>query len=86
MAIKAIEDDVKKQKNLLENQLKAMLGEAECAKSRNGFSVSWKEAVSTRLDTATLKKEHPDLASEYTIKSSYRRFSVYKPKNNADNK
>lgn len=86
MAIKAIEDDVKKQKSLLENQLKSMLGEAECAKSRNGFSVSWKEAVSTRLDTATLKKEHPDLAAKYTIKSSYRRFSVYKPKNNADNK
>ena len=86
MAIKAIEDDVKKQKNLLENQLKAMLGEAECAKSRNGFSVSWKEAVSTRLDTATLKKEQPDIAEKYTIKSSYRRFSVYKPKNNADNK
>ena len=86
MAIKAIEDDVNKQKNLLENQLKAMLGEAECAKSRNGFSVSWKEAVSTRLDTATLKKEQPDIAAKYTIKSSYRRFSVYKPKNNADNK
>ena len=86
MAIKAIEDDVKKQKNLLENQLKSMLGEAECAKSRNGFSVSWKEAVSTRLDTATLKKEQPDIAAKYTIKSSYRRFSVYKPKNNADNK
>lgn len=86
MAIKAIEDDVKKQKNLLENQLKSMLGEAECAKSRNGFSVSWKEAVSTRLDTATLKKEQPDIAAKYTIKSSYRRFSVYRPKNNADNK
>lgn len=86
MAIQAIEDDVKKQKNLLENQLKAMLGEAECAKSRNGFSVSWKEAVSTRLDTATLKKEQPDIAAKYTIRSSYRRFSVYRPKNNADNK
>ena len=65
MAIKAIEDDVKKQKNLLENQLKSMLGEAECAKSRNGFSVSWKEAVSTRLDTAALKKEQPDLVAKY---------------------
>ena len=86
MAIKAIEDDVKKQKNLLENQLKAMLGEAECAKSRNGFSVSWKEAVSTRLDTAALKKEQPDLVAKYTVRSSYRRFSVYKPKNNTHNK
>lgn len=86
MAIKAIEDDVKKHKNLLENQLKSMLGEAECAKSRNGFSVSWKEAVSTRLDTAALKKEQPDLVAKYTVRSSYRRFSVYKPKNNTDNK
>ena len=86
MAIKAIEDDVKKQKNLLENQLKSMLGEAECAKSRNGFSVSWKEAVSTRLDTAALKKEQPDLVAKYTVRSCYRRFSVYKPKNNTDNK
>ena len=86
MAIKAIEDDVKKQKNLLENQLKSMLGEAECAKSRNGFSVSWKEAVSTRLDTAALKKEQPDLVATYTVRSCYRRLSVYKPKNNTDNK
>ena len=86
MAIKAIEDDVKKHKNLLENQLKSMLGEAECAKSRNGFSVSWKEAVSTRLDTAALKKEQPDLVAKYTVRSCYRRFSVYKPKNNTDNK
>ncbi len=78
--IKMIEEDVKKKKSELENKIKAMMGDAECGRSKNGYNVSWKSAVSSHLDTTKLKKDKPELVEEYTTKSSYRRFSVTKAK------
>lgn len=78
--VKMIEEDVKKKKSELENKIKAMMGKAECGKSKNGYNVSWKSAVSSRLDTTKLKKDKPEIVEAYTTKSSYRRFSVTKSK------
>jgi putative phage-type endonuclease len=58
-----------------ENLLKQMLGGNEA-----GFSgdrvVTWKSVTQERLDSKTLKAEHPALYGKYATKSSYRRFSV----------
>ena len=75
-----IEDEVKKGRTEAENQLKALLQNAECGKTPSGYSVRWKNSSTNRLDTTKLKAEHPDIVSQYTKTSNYRRFSITAPK------
>ena len=63
----------KKQK--AENLLKKMLGENEAGTSGSRI-ISWKSVTQERLDSKTLKAEHPTLYQKYVNKTSYRRFSV----------
>ena len=44
-------------------------------KTKN-FLVRWKEVVSSRLDGKALKEALPDVYSQYTRRSSSRRFTV----------
>lgn len=77
---KKIGEDVAAQIKECENQLKQMLGDAECGKSRSGYSVSWKSTTSNRLDSTALRNDHPEIAAQYTTQSSSRRFNVVAPK------
>lgn len=77
---KKIEDEVKKGKTEAENQLKALLQNAECGKTPSGYSIRWKNSSTNRLDTTKLKAEHPDIVSQYTKTSNYRRFNITAPK------
>ena len=77
---KQLEEKLKAARTENENNLKAMLGEAECAKTPGGYSVRWKSRTTSRIDTAKLKADHPDLVAKYTKTTSYRRFSITAPK------
>ena len=81
LEIKALEEELKKQKALAENKLKSILGDNEGGQSSAGFFVNWKSVNSNRLDTARLKAEHPELIEQYSISSTSRRFSITSPKN-----
>ena len=63
------------QKQEAETLLKQMLGENE-AGTAGARVVTWKSVTQERLDSKTLKAEHPALYKKYTNKLSYRRFSV----------
>jgi putative phage-type endonuclease len=63
------------QKQEAENLLKQMLGENEMG-TADGHIVTWKSVTQERLDSKTLKAEHPTLCQKYTNKTSYRRFTV----------
>ena len=63
----------KKQK--AENLLKEMMGSNEVG-TAGGRVVTWKSVVQERLDSKTLKAEHPALCKKYTNKTSYRRFTI----------
>ena len=80
LEIKALEEELKKQKALAENKLKSILGDNEGGQSAAGYSVNWKSFNSNRLDTARLKAEHPEIIEQYSIPSSSRRFSITMPK------
>ena len=80
LEIKALEEELKKQKALAENKLKSILGDNEGGQSAAGFSVNWKSVNSNRLDTARLKAEHPEIIEQYSVPSSLRRFSITMPK------
>lgn len=63
------------EKQLAENKLKQLLGNNEVG-AIGGNIVSWKSISQERLDTKTLKSEHPTLYKKYANTTTYRRFSV----------
>ena len=66
---------ITEQKQKAENLLKEMIGENEIATSGNRV-ITWKSISQERLDSKTLKVEHPTLYKKYTNKTSYRRFTI----------
>ena len=58
-----------------ENLLKQMMGENEIGTVGDRI-ITWKSVLQERLDSKTLKAEHPALYRKYANKTSYRRFSV----------
>lgn len=63
------------QKQKAENLLKEMLGEHETGTVGDRI-ISWKSISQERLDSKTLKAEHPTLYKKYVNKTSYRRFTI----------
>lgn len=63
------------QKREAENLLKQMLGENEVGIAGDRL-ITWKSVTQERLDSKTLKAEHPTLYKKFSNITSYRRFSV----------
>ena len=68
-------DRAAEKKQEAENLLKQMLGENESGIIGDSVVV-WKSIHQERLDTKTLKTEHPVLFKKYASQVSYRRFSI----------
>ena len=68
-------EKITEQKQKAENLLKEMLGENEVGTSGNSV-ITWKSMLQERLDSKTLKAEHPKIYAKYANKISYRRFSI----------
>ena len=66
---------ITERKQKAENLLKEMLGENEVGTSGDRI-ITWKSVSQERLDSKTLKAEHPTLCKKYTNKTSYRRFII----------
>ena len=63
------------QKQEAENLLKQMLGDNEAGTAGERL-ITWKTVIQERLDSKTLKAEHPVLYKKYATTSSHRRFTV----------
>ena len=66
---------ITEKKQQAENLLKQMMGEHEVGTTGSRI-ITWKSVSQERLDSKTLKAEHPALYQKYTNKTSYRRFSI----------
>lgn len=66
---------VTEKKQRAENLLKEMMGSNEVGVA-GGRVITWKNVEQERLDSKTLKAEHPALCKKYTSKTSYRRFTI----------
>ena len=66
---------VTERKQKAENLLKEMMGDNEVGTAGDRI-VTWKSVSQERLDSKTLKVEHPALYKKYANKSSYRRFTI----------
>ena len=62
-------------KQKAEHLLKKMLGENEIGTAGDRI-ITWKSVSQERLDSKTLKAEHPALCKKYINKTSYRRFTI----------
>ena len=80
LEIKKAEEEIKTAKATCENQLKALLKDAESGTTANGYTVRWTAYTQSRLDTMKLKAEQPDIAAKYTTQSNARKFSIVEPK------
>ena len=76
LEIKKAEEEIKTAKATCENQLKALLKDAESGTTANGYTVRWTSYNQSRLDTTKLKSEQPDIAAKYTLQTSARKFSI----------
>ncbi len=68
-------DELMTRKEALANQLKSYLKENE-AGFIGDHKVSWKQINTTSFDKKRLKKELPDIYSQYEVQKSHRRLSV----------
>lgn len=59
----------------LKDQIKSYMGDSELLNA-GPYKVSWKPVTTSRIDTAAIKKDHPELAAEYTKVTTTRRFEV----------
>ena len=66
---------VTERKQKAENLLKEMIGENEVVTAGDRV-ITWKSVSQERLDSKTLRAEHPVLYKKYVNQTSYRRFSV----------
>lgn len=66
---------ITEQKQAAENKLKELLGKNEVGTAGDRIIV-WKSVSQERLDSKTLKAEHPALYQKYANKTSYRRFTI----------
>ena len=80
LEVKRVIDELKPALDGYENQLKAMIKNSSCAMTPNGHTIRWSSSTSTRLDTTRLKKEHPEIAQEYSTQTTSRRFSITEAK------
>lgn len=73
--LKVFETEVKE----LENQIKFEIGSAEYAHTP-GYSLSWKNVSSTKIDSKKLKSEFPEIYEKVIKESKSRRFSIKEDK------
>lgn len=61
----------------IEDEIKARMIELDTDELRGGnCKVTWRQTSSTRIDSKSLKKDLPDIAAQYSVTTSYRRFLV----------
>jgi len=69
---------LKEQRQKAANLLKQMLGEHELGIVGDGL-IKWSTVTQERFNAKLLEAEQPDIHAKYTVKSSYRRFSIKEP-------
>jgi putative phage-type endonuclease len=68
-------EKLKTEKEQIEQEVKIYLGDAEEAENSH-YKVSWKNVVSTRLDSTRLKNENPDIYWKYAAENVSRRLQI----------
>ncbi len=68
-------EKLKKEKKIIDQEVKLAMGDTECAFCEN-YEVSWKNVITSRVDTDRIKLENPELYTKYLKEIPSRRFVV----------
>lgn len=75
--LRRMAEDLNAEIEAIQDSIKAHMTEADTDTITAGqFKVTWKAVTSTRIDTAALRKDLPEIWSEYGRTSTTRRFSI----------
>ncbi len=75
MELKELQDELQAEIDRVTDQIKVYMGDEEEMQA-GIYAISYRSVLSLRVDTATLKKELPDVAARYSKPVETRRFSI----------
>ena len=75
MELRRMAEELQSEINALQEAVKDFMGSEETMIA-GAFKVSYKSVTSSRLDSAALKKELPDIAARFMKQTVTRRFTV----------
>ncbi|MBP3656837.1 MAG: hypothetical protein J6K32_09105 [Clostridia bacterium] len=75
MELRRLSEELEAEIDALQEAVKSFMGSDETMIA-GAFRVSYKSVTSSRLDSAALRRELPDVAARYMKQTTTRRFSV----------
>ena len=75
MELKRMKEELEAEIAAAEDAIKAVMGDEELL-TAGAFKVSWKNFISSRVDTTALKKAMPEIAEQFTKQTKSRRFAI----------
>ena len=75
LELKRMRDELDNEITAAEDELKRAMGNEETLYA-GAFKVTWTPYTTTRFDSTRFKRDHAELAAEYTKTTTTRRFSV----------
>ena len=75
MELKRMREELDAEIQHIEDQIKQAMGDEETLLA-GAFKVDWKTVITSRIDTAALKKVMPEIAERFMKQTTTRRFCV----------
>ena len=75
MELKRMKEEIEAEIAAAEDEIKGVMGDEETLLA-GAFKVDWKTVVSSRIDTAALKKVMPEIAERFMKQNTTRRICV----------
>ena len=75
MELKRMKEEIEAEIDAAEDEIKAVMGSEETLLA-GAFKVDWKTVITSRIDTAALKKVMPEIAERFMKQTTTRRFCV----------
>ena len=75
MELKRMKEEIEAEIAAAEDEIKAVMG-SEDTLLAGAFKVDWKTVITSRIDTAALKKVMPEIAERFMKQTTTRRFCV----------
>ena len=75
MELKRMKEEIEAEIDAAEDEIKSVMGDEETLLA-GAFKVDWKTVITSRIDTAALKKMMPEIAERFMKQTTTRRFCV----------
>ena len=75
MELRRMKEEIEAEIAAAEDEIKGVMGDEETLLA-GAFKVDWKTVITSRIDTAALKKVMPEIAERFMKQTTTRRFCV----------